>query len=104
MLYRWGQGSIRQPSFVVLGEGQEPTHQRLFDRLCFFPPSAAFDRYFRSRSLSNNRRNVWFAEFWEENFNCRLGMHGKRAGNLKKCTGEAPPQRSTACSGNFPRC
>uniref|UniRef100_A0A673G0F9 Glutamate receptor, metabotropic 8a n=1 Tax=Sinocyclocheilus rhinocerous TaxID=307959 RepID=A0A673G0F9_9TELE len=30
----------------------------------------AFDRYFRSRSLSNNRRNVWFAEFWEENFGC----------------------------------
>ncbi|KAI3366413.1 hypothetical protein L3Q82_000568 [Scortum barcoo] len=46
----------------------------------------AFDRYFRSRSLSNNRRNVWFAEFWEENFNCKLGMHGKRPGNLKKCT------------------
>ncbi|MED6280330.1 Metabotropic glutamate receptor 8, partial [Characodon lateralis] len=57
----------------------------------------AFDRYFRSRSLSNNRRNVWFAEFWEENFNCRLGMHGKRPGVLKKCTGtgrtvsEKPP-------------
>ncbi|XP_061663914.1 glutamate receptor, metabotropic 8a isoform X1 [Syngnathoides biaculeatus] len=47
----------------------------------------AFDRYFRSRSLSNNRRNVWFAEFWEENFNCKLGMHGKRPGILKKCTG-----------------
>uniref|UniRef100_A0A3P8VRG7 Glutamate metabotropic receptor 8 n=1 Tax=Cynoglossus semilaevis TaxID=244447 RepID=A0A3P8VRG7_CYNSE len=47
----------------------------------------AFDRYFRSRSLSNNRRNVWFAEFWEENFNCKLGMHGKRPGSLKKCTG-----------------
>lgn len=49
---------------------------------------AAFDRYFRSRSLSNNRRNVWFAEFWEENFDCRLGMHGKRTGALKKCTGK----------------
>ncbi|KAL4659408.1 metabotropic glutamate receptor 8 isoform X1 [Arapaima gigas] len=47
----------------------------------------AFDRYFRSRSLSNNRRNVWFAEFWEENFGCRLGSHGKRPGSLKKCTG-----------------
>uniref|UniRef100_UPI003AACD48C metabotropic glutamate receptor 8-like n=1 Tax=Centroberyx gerrardi TaxID=166262 RepID=UPI003AACD48C len=46
----------------------------------------AFDRYFRSRSLSNNRRNVWFAEFWEENFNCKLGMHGKRPGSPKKCT------------------
>nr|XP_046153421.1 metabotropic glutamate receptor 8-like isoform X3 [Oncorhynchus gorbuscha] len=47
----------------------------------------AFDRYFRSRSLSNNRRNVWFAEFWEENFGCKLGMHGKRPGSPKKCTG-----------------
>ncbi|KAK3558400.1 hypothetical protein QTP86_018004 [Hemibagrus guttatus] len=46
----------------------------------------AFDRYFRSRSLSNNRRNVWFAEFWEENFGCKLGMHGKRPGSPKKCT------------------
>ncbi|XP_035536715.1 glutamate receptor, metabotropic 8a [Morone saxatilis] len=52
-----------------------------------FPSLCAFDRYFRSRSLSNNRRNVWFAEFWEENFNCKLGMHGKRPGSLKKCTG-----------------
>ncbi|KAJ8245308.1 hypothetical protein GJAV_G00269400 [Gymnothorax javanicus] len=47
----------------------------------------AFDRYFKSRSLSNNRRNVWFAEFWEENFNCRLGSHGKRQNSPKKCTG-----------------
>ncbi|XP_067349412.1 glutamate receptor, metabotropic 8b isoform X2 [Channa argus] len=49
----------------------------------------AFDRYFKSRSLSNNRRNVWFAEFWEENFGCKLGMHGKRPGSPKKCTGSA---------------
>lgn len=54
--------------------------------LILFP--TAFDRYFRSRSLSNNRRNVWFAEFWEENFGCKLGMHGKRPGSPKKCTGK----------------
>ncbi|XP_055048009.1 glutamate receptor, metabotropic 8b isoform X3 [Misgurnus anguillicaudatus] len=47
----------------------------------------AFDRYFKSRSLSNNRRNAWFAEFWEVNFGCKLGMHGKRPGSPKKCTG-----------------
>nr|XP_057943656.1 glutamate receptor, metabotropic 8b isoform X1 [Doryrhamphus excisus] len=47
----------------------------------------AFDRYFKSRSLSNNRRNVWFAEFWEENFGCKLGMHGRKPGGAKKCTG-----------------
>ncbi|KAM6137459.1 LOW QUALITY PROTEIN: metabotropic glutamate receptor 8 [Pterocles gutturalis] len=46
-----------------------------------------FDRYFRSRTLANNRRNVWFAEFWEENFGCKLGSHGKRNSNIKKCTG-----------------
>ncbi|RMC10226.1 hypothetical protein DUI87_13027 [Hirundo rustica rustica] len=45
-----------------------------------------FDRYFRSRTLANNRRNVWFAEFWEENFGCKLGSHGKRNSNIKKCT------------------
>jgi len=52
-----------------------------------FSVFAAFDRYFKSRSLANNRRNVWFAEFWEENFVCKLGMHGKRPGSPKKCTG-----------------
>ncbi|KAH0502913.1 Metabotropic glutamate receptor 8, partial [Microtus ochrogaster] len=46
-----------------------------------------FDRYFRSRTLANNRRNVWFAEFWEENFGCKLGSHGKRNSHMKKCTG-----------------
>ncbi|XP_061629904.1 metabotropic glutamate receptor 8-like isoform X2 [Phyllopteryx taeniolatus] len=49
----------------------------------------AFDRYFKSRSLANNRRNVWFAEFWEVNFGCKLGTHGKQTGAAKKCTGSA---------------
>ncbi|NWW89619.1 GRM6 protein, partial [Rhynochetos jubatus] len=31
-----------------------------------------FDEYFTSRSLENNRRNLWFHEFWEDDFNCRL--------------------------------
>ncbi|NXK71204.1 GRM6 protein, partial [Amazona guildingii] len=35
-------------------------------------PPAGFDEYFTSRSLENNRRNLWFHEFWEEDFNCRL--------------------------------
>ncbi|NXB42661.1 GRM6 protein, partial [Leucopsar rothschildi] len=33
---------------------------------------AGFDEYFTSRSLENNRRNLWFHEFWEDDFNCRL--------------------------------
>lgn len=54
---------------------------------CCVPGAAAFDRYFKSRSLSNNRRNAWFAEFWEENFGCKLGTHGKRVGGARRCTG-----------------
>ncbi|XP_077451994.1 metabotropic glutamate receptor 8-like isoform X1 [Stigmatopora argus] len=56
----------------------------------------AFDRYFKSRSLANNRRNVWFAEFWEENFGCKLGTHGKRTGAPKKCTGLEKVGRDSA--------
>ncbi|XP_078454999.1 metabotropic glutamate receptor 8-like isoform X1 [Lampetra planeri] len=48
-----------------------------------------FDKYFTSRTLENNRRNVWFAEFWEENFKCRLSRHGARQTvHAKKCTGQ----------------
>ncbi|XP_030076919.1 metabotropic glutamate receptor 4 [Microcaecilia unicolor] len=46
-----------------------------------------FDRYFTSRTLDNNRRNIWFAEFWEDNFHCKLSRHALRKGsNVKKCT------------------
>ncbi|XP_077373909.1 glutamate receptor, metabotropic 8b isoform X2 [Festucalex cinctus] len=56
----------------------------------------AFDRYFKSRSLANNRRNVWFAEFWEENFACKLGTHGKKTGAARKCTGLEKVGRDSA--------
>ncbi|KAI1890625.1 hypothetical protein AGOR_G00155590 [Albula goreensis] len=46
-----------------------------------------FDRYFISRTLDNNRRNIWFAEFWENNFHCKLSRHAQRKGSgIKKCT------------------
>ncbi|XP_030330365.1 metabotropic glutamate receptor 6-like [Strigops habroptila] len=50
-----------------------------------------FDEYFTSRSLENNRRNLWFHEFWEEDFNCRL-PHSEpqsepHSGPVRKCTG-----------------
>ncbi|XP_051550395.1 metabotropic glutamate receptor 7-like isoform X3 [Myxocyprinus asiaticus] len=47
-----------------------------------------FDAYFMSRTLENNRRNVWFAEFWEENFNCKLLSSSKREDTSRKCTGQ----------------
>uniref|UniRef100_A0A087Y186 Glutamate receptor, metabotropic 6a n=1 Tax=Poecilia formosa TaxID=48698 RepID=A0A087Y186_POEFO len=47
-----------------------------------------FDQYFMSRSLENNRRNIWFAEFWEDDFRCKLTRPGiKLDPEKKKCTG-----------------
>uniref|UniRef100_A0A8V5GTN3 Uncharacterized protein n=1 Tax=Melopsittacus undulatus TaxID=13146 RepID=A0A8V5GTN3_MELUD len=40
-------------------------------------PGECFDEYFTSRSLENNRRNLWFHEFWEEDFNCRRERIGR---------------------------
>lgn len=38
--------------------------------------------------MENNRRNVWFAEYWEENFNCKLTISGsKKEDTDRKCTG-----------------
>lgn len=46
-----------------------------------------------TRSLENNRRNIWFAEFWEENFNCKLTSSGGQSDDsTRKCTGEHYPQ------------
>ncbi|XP_035244555.1 metabotropic glutamate receptor 7 isoform X1 [Anguilla anguilla] len=47
-----------------------------------------FDAYFTSRTLENNRRNVWFAEYWEENFNCKLMSSSKKEDTSRKCTGK----------------
>lgn len=48
---------------------------------------SGFDRYFISRTLENNRRNIWFAEFWENNFSCKLSRHAvKKGSGLHKCT------------------
>ncbi|KAF1392327.1 hypothetical protein PFLUV_G00051640 [Perca fluviatilis] len=50
--------------------------------------AARFDAYFTSRTLENNRRNVWFAEYWEENFNCKLMSSSKKDESSRKCTGQ----------------
>ncbi|MEQ2289878.1 hypothetical protein AMECASPLE_037720, partial [Ameca splendens] len=58
-----------------------------------FHLTAGFDSYFMSRTLENNRRNVWFAEYWEENFNCKLMSSSKKDDSSRKCTaGPTGPQ------------
>lgn len=43
-----------------------------------------------TRSLENNRRNIWFAEFWEDNFNCKLTSSGAQSDDSTRiCTGES---------------
>ncbi|XP_054640913.1 metabotropic glutamate receptor 7-like isoform X1 [Dunckerocampus dactyliophorus] len=49
---------------------------------------SGFDAYFTSRTLENNRRNVWFAEFWEENFRCQLTSTATPRHASRKCTGQ----------------
>ncbi|KAH0628910.1 hypothetical protein JD844_010545 [Phrynosoma platyrhinos] len=46
-----------------------------------------FDQYFTTRSLENNRRNLWFAEYWEEDFKCKLTRPGMQPEEgTRKCT------------------
>ncbi|MBN3274603.1 GRM8 protein, partial [Polyodon spathula] len=55
-----------------------------------------FDQYFTSRSLENNRRNIWFAEFWEDDFKCKLTRPGiKLEEGKRKCTGEEQISRDS---------
>uniref|UniRef100_A0AAY4BIF9 G-protein coupled receptors family 3 profile domain-containing protein n=1 Tax=Denticeps clupeoides TaxID=299321 RepID=A0AAY4BIF9_9TELE len=55
-----------------------------------------FDQYFTSRSLENNRRNIWFAEFWEDDFRCKLTRPGiKIDSEKKKCTGNERVSRDS---------
>lgn len=72
--------------------GQWPKDVREAQHLArWSPPSCllGFDQYFMTRSLENNRRNIWFAEFWEENFNCKLTSSGGQSDDsTRKCTGE----------------
>ena len=43
-----------------------------------------FERYFLSLRPENNKRNIWFKEFWEDLFNCTISHNNQL---LKPCTG-----------------
>jgi hypothetical protein len=38
----------------------------------YSPVVKEFDNYFISLDPSNNLRNVWFEEYWQERFKCHL--------------------------------
>ena len=44
-----------------------------------------FKRYFLSLRPENNKRNIWFKEFWEDLFNCTISHNNQSL--LKPCTG-----------------
>ncbi|RLV99698.1 hypothetical protein DV515_00009533 [Chloebia gouldiae] len=79
-----GTGAVPQ-TFLSVPSLQLPVQNRQGSAV---PSPAGFDTYFTSRTLENNRRNVWFAEYWEENFNCKLTITGsKKEDTDRKCTG-----------------
>jgi len=42
-------------------------------------PIPQFDDYVRNLTPESNKRNPWFAEYWEETFNCSLSATGARS-------------------------
>lgn len=66
---------------------------------CFFifrihsPYVDEFDSYYRSLNPQNNHDNPWFAEFWEENYHCRLTVATAKSKESFNGTGE--------CSSNL---
>ncbi|KAM6107480.1 metabotropic glutamate receptor 6-like [Phoenicopterus ruber ruber] len=69
-------------------QGLEPAAHGAITVLPKRAPVPGFDEYFTSRSLENNRRNLWFHEFWEEDFNCRLPHGAPHGAPARKCTGQ----------------
>uniref|UniRef100_A0A8C5ZDW4 Glutamate metabotropic receptor 6 n=1 Tax=Marmota marmota marmota TaxID=9994 RepID=A0A8C5ZDW4_MARMA len=60
-----------------------------------------------TRSLENNRRNIWFAEFWEENFNCKLTSSGSQSDDTtRKCTARhtSSGMHQALCPGHIGLC
>ena len=56
-------------------------------------PSVEFDRYFKSLHISNHTSNPWFAEYWQNTFNCSLS---NVTGDPRKLCDTANQQISSA--------
>ncbi|KAI8503832.1 Metabotropic glutamate receptor 4 [Branchiostoma belcheri] len=59
-------------------------------RLCGGVRASQFDSYFTKLKPENNRRDVWFEEYWESHFHCRFNISSDSgtSTSLRRCTGE----------------
>lgn len=49
----------------------------------------SFNEYFLKLKLNTNKRNPWFAEFWQHRFQCRIPGHPQENTNYyKNCSGK----------------
>ncbi|GFY53448.1 metabotropic glutamate receptor 4 [Trichonephila inaurata madagascariensis] len=53
------------------------------------PPVAGFEDYFKSLNVETNKRNPWFAEYWEQTFSCKFPETKQTPWNkfAKECNG-----------------
>ncbi|KAH8309912.1 hypothetical protein KR059_003996, partial [Drosophila kikkawai] len=59
-----------------------------------------FDHYMMQLTPGTNQRNPWFAEYWEDTFNCVL--EPESVSNLNKSTGsKSTPKSKTICDDNL---
>ncbi|ACY70470.1 metabotropic glutamate receptor [Drosophila virilis] len=60
-----------------------------------------FDRYMMQLTPSNNKRNPWFAEYWEDTFNCVLSTASENGQQEKEEASPIKEKPKNACDDGF---
>ncbi|XP_066284386.1 metabotropic glutamate receptor 8-like [Branchiostoma lanceolatum] len=83
-------GSDSWGTKVTPVEGQEEAAEGAITILFKSQTIPGFDRYFTKLTPGNNRRDVWFEEYWESHFRCRFNISSDSGPDrgLQRCTGE----------------
>ncbi|XP_078679462.1 metabotropic glutamate receptor 8-like [Branchiostoma floridae x Branchiostoma belcheri] len=83
-------GSDSWGTKVTPVEGQEETAEGAITILFKSKTIPEFDSYFTKLKPENNRRDVWFEEYWESHFHCRFNISSDSgtSTSLRRCTGE----------------
>ncbi|XP_068207729.1 metabotropic glutamate receptor 2-like isoform X1 [Palaemon carinicauda] len=75
----------------LVSSGNEPEVEGTLSVQPLAHPVSGFDNYFKGLTVTNNKRNPWFIEYWEDHFKCR---HPGSPGNVynlnytRNCTGK----------------